>query len=177
MATNKDTENNSPSAPAPADNDISMLTKVTKQDLAEAIVDEYGAKYSKDGKRLLKTRAWDWKLEDVDFKHYAIKEGTEIICKEAFLSCENLASIIIPPSVNTLGEGAFSRCVSLTSINMPESVTNIGEGAFWGCESLTSITIPESVTSIGSGTFNGCSGLTSLTLPDGITSIGEYAFL
>ena len=199
MATNKDTENNSPSAPAPADKGITMLTKVTEQDLAEAIVDEDGAKYSKDGKRLLKTRAWDWKLEDVDFKHYAIKEGTEIICKEAFLSCENLASIIIPPSVNTLGEGAFSRCsrltsvtipehvttigkdaffrcVSLTSINMPESVTNIGEGAFWGCESLTSITIPESVTSIGSGTVNGCSGLTSLTLPDGITSIGEYAF-
>lgn len=113
-----------------------MLTKVTKQDLAEAIVDEYGAKYSKDGKRLLKARAWDWKLEDVDFKHYAIKEGTEIICKEAFLSCENLASIIIPPSVNTLGEGAFSGCKSLTSINIPLSVDTIEDFAFFNCPNL-----------------------------------------
>lgn len=51
MATNKDTENNTPSAPTPADNDIVKLTEVTKQDIAEAIEDEYGAKYSKDGKR------------------------------------------------------------------------------------------------------------------------------
>ena len=54
MATNKDTENSTPSAPTPADNDIAKLTEVTEQDLAEAIIDEYGAKYSKDGKRLLK---------------------------------------------------------------------------------------------------------------------------
>ncbi len=176
MATNKDTENNSPSAPAPADNDISMLTKVTKQDLAEAIVDEYGAKYSKDGKRLLKARAWDWKLEDVDFKHYAIKEGTEIICKEAFLSCENLASIIIPPSVNTLGEGAFSRCSRLTSVTIPEHVTNIGKDAFFRCVSLTSINIPESVTNIGEGAFWGCESLTSITIPESVTSIGSGTF-
>lgn len=177
MATNKDTENNSPSAPAPADNDISMLTRVTKQDLAEAIVDEYGAKYSKDGKRLLKARAWDWKLEDVDFKHYAIKEGTEIICKEAFLSCENLASIIIPPSVNTLGEGAFSRCSRLTSVTIPEHVTNIGKDAFFRCVSLTSINIPESVTNIGEGAFWGCESLTSITIPESVTSIGSGTFL
>ena len=58
MATNKDTENNTPSAPTPADNDIAKLTEVTKQDRAEAIVDEYGAKYCIDGKRILKTPAW-----------------------------------------------------------------------------------------------------------------------
>ena len=58
MATNKDTENSTPSAPVPADNDIAKLTEVTKQDRAEAIVDEYGAKYCKDGKRILKTPAW-----------------------------------------------------------------------------------------------------------------------
>ena len=78
MATNKDTENNTPSAPTPADNDIAKLTEVTEQDLAEAIEDEYGAKYSKEGKRLLKAPK--------DFSHYNIKEGTEIICKNDTVS-------------------------------------------------------------------------------------------
>ena len=75
MATNKDTENNTPSAPTPADKDIAKLTEETEQDWAEAIEDEYGAKYSKEGKRLLKAPK--------DFSHYNIKEGTEIICKNA----------------------------------------------------------------------------------------------
>ena len=75
MATNKDTENNTPSAPTPADNDFAKLTEVTEQDWAEAIEDEYGVKYSKEGRRLLKAPK--------GFSHYNIKEGTEIICKNA----------------------------------------------------------------------------------------------
>ena len=79
MATNKDTENNNPSAPTPADNDIAKLTEVTEQDLAESIIDEYGAKYSKDGKRLLKGPRYA--------SLYNIKKGTEIIGNSAFSSC------------------------------------------------------------------------------------------
>ena len=48
MATNKDTENNSPSAPAPADNDIAKLTEIAEQDIDEAIEDEFGTIYSKE---------------------------------------------------------------------------------------------------------------------------------
>lgn len=110
MATNKGTRNDNPSAsaPAPADNDITMLTKVTEQNLAEAIVDEYGAKYSKDGKRLLKGPRYT--------PHYNIKEGTEIIGDDAFFFSSSLTSINIPPSVTSIGKEAFSGCLSLTSI-------------------------------------------------------------
>ena len=125
MATNKDTENSTPSAPAPADNDIAKLTEVTEQDLAEAIIDEYGAKYSKDGKRLLKVPCYA--------SLYNIKKGTEIIGNSAFSSCESLTSITIPPSVTTIGDSAFSGCKSLTSITIPPSVTAIGSDAFYGC--------------------------------------------
>ena len=148
MATNKDTENNTPSAPTPADNDIAKLTEVTEQDLAEAIEDEYGAKYSKEGKRLLKAPK--------DFSHYNIKEGTEIICKNAFWVCNNLATITIPQSVTAIGDKAFSGCSSLTSITIPPSVTTIGEEAFSDCSRLTSIIIPPSVTAIGDKAFFWC---------------------
>ena len=127
MATNKDTENSTPSAPTPADKGITMLTKVTKQDLAEAIIDEYGAKYSKDGKRLLKgpCNAWLYSIK--------IKKGTEIIGNDAFSWCSRLTSITIPPSVTTIGNSAFSYCSSLTSITIPPSVTSIGGYAFSWC--------------------------------------------
>ena len=151
MATNKDTENSTPSAPTPADKGITMLTKVTEQDLAEAIVDEYGAKYSKDGKKLLNAAP-----EAFLHYHYNIKEGTEIVGDYAFSGRESLTSITIPPSVTAIGKEAFSSCKSLTSITIPPSATAIGSDAFSGCESLTSITIPPSVTAIGDYAFQTC---------------------
>ena len=99
MATNKDTENNNPFAPVPADNDIAKLTEVTKQDLAEAIVDEYGAKYSKDGKRLLKGPRYA--------SLYSIKEGTEIIGDFAYYWYKSLISITIPTNVTTIDDKPF----------------------------------------------------------------------
>ena len=125
MATNKDTENNTPSAPTPADNDIAKLTEVTEQDLAEAIIDEYGAKYSKDGKRLLEGPRYD--------SLYNIKKGTEIIGNSAFSGCSRLTSITIPPSVTAIGDSVFRRCSSLTSITIPPSVTAIGDSVFHNC--------------------------------------------
>ena len=168
MATNKDTENSTPSAPTPADNDIAKLTEVTEQDLAEAIIDEYGAKYSKDGKRLLKGPCYA--------SFYNIKKGTEIIGNSAFSRCKSLTSITIPPSVTSIGSGAFFWCSCLTSIAIPPSVINIGSRAFSGCKSLTSITISPSVTSIGHSAFSYCSSLASIIIPPSVTSIGNSAF-
>ena len=198
MATNKDIENNNPSASTPADNDIAKLTEVTEQDLAEAIIDEYGAKYSKDGKRLLKAPK--------DFLHYNIKEGTEIICKSACCLCNNLATITIPPSVTAIGDKAFSGYSCLTSITIPQNVRTMEGNPFvdWHghieidspyfkyedgalidiekgilvafCSNAKFYTIPPSVTAIGGSAFSWCSNLTSITIPQSVTSIGRSAF-
>ena len=199
MATNKDTENNTPSAPTPADNDIAKLTEVTEQDLAEAIEDEYGAKYSKEGKRLLKAPK--------DFSHYNIKEGTEIICKNAFRVCNNLATLTIPPSVTAIGGTVFFGCSSLTSITIPQNVRTMEGNPFAGwdghieidspyfkyyedgglvdiekgilvafCSNAKSYTIPPSVNTIGNSAFAGRSSLTSITIPLSVIAIGGSAF-
>ena len=144
-------------------------TEVTKEDLKNAVEDEYGVKYSKDWKRLLRA---DNDLDGV----YSIKKGVKIIGKRAFAFCNFLTNIIIPESVTNIGEHAFSCCYSLTSINIPESVTNIEKAAFSCCDSLTSINIPDSVTSIGKRAFWGCDSLASITIPNSVTSIGDYAF-
>ena len=144
-------------------------TEVTDEDLKNAVEDEFGVKYSKDWKRLLKSPT------DLDGV-YSIRKGVKIIGKRAFAFCNFLTNIIIPESVTNIGEHAFSCCYSLTSINIPESVTNIEKAAFSCCDSLTSINIPDSVTSIGKRAFWGCDSLASITIPNSVTSIGDYAF-
>lgn len=147
-----------------------LSTEVTEEEIKNGIRDERGVTYSKDGKRLLKAPRWELS------GHYMIKEGTKVICNEAFSRCESLTSINIPDSVTSIGDSAFRWCKTLTSINIQDSVTSIGNSAFYGCRSLTSINIPDSVTSIGDSTFLLCGSLTSINIPGSVTSIGNRAF-
>ena len=169
-----------------------LSTEVTWEDIENGIEDEFGVIYSKDGKRLLKATRY---LSG----RYMIKEGTKVICNEAFDMRESLTSINIPDSVTSIGDSAFCWCKSLTcinipesvikmegnpffyckslaSINIPDSVTSIGDCAFLRCKSLTSINISDSVKTIGNAVFYGCESLASINIPDSVTSIGECAF-
>ena len=127
-----------------------LSTEATEEDLKDAIKDEYGVKYSRDGKKLLKASS------SLCGKEYVVREGTEVICDGAFSGCKSLQSITIPNSVTSIGDDAFNSCFSLQSITIPNSVTKIGDEAFSWCESLQSVTIPSSVTKIGDGAFSGC---------------------
>ena len=152
-----------------------LPTKATEEELKETFVDEWGVKYSKDGRKLLKAPQ---KLDGT----YSIRKGTKIICDEAFsdwskfIGCSSLTSLVIPDSVTYIGDNAFSSCRSLTDIVIPDSVTSIGNNAFWNCCSLTDIVIPNSVISIGDKAFEYCSSLSNIVIPDGVTSIGDWAF-
>ena len=146
-----------------------LSTEITKEELKEAFVDEWGAKYSKDGRKLLKVPK---ELSGA----YPVKEGTRIICNGAFWHCSSLAEIVIPASVTSIGGLAFSGCGSLSSIVIPASVTSIGDRAFFRCGSLSDIVIPASVTSIGRTAFSGCGSLSSIVIPASVTSIGDGAF-
>ena len=151
-----------------------LSTKATEDDLKEALVDEWGVKYSKDGRKLLKAPQ---KLDGT----YSIRKGTKIICDEAFrwskiIGCRSLTSLVIPDSVTNIGDYAFAFCRSLTDIVIPDSVTSIGNWAFWNCRSLTDIDIPDSVTSIGDNAFQFCSSLSTIAISDSVTSIGNNAF-
>ena len=178
-----------------------LSTEATEEDLKDAIKDEYGVKYSRDGKKLLKASS------SLREKEYVVREGTEVICDGAFRGCDSLQSITIPNSVTSIGDDAFSLCISLQSITIPNSVTKIGDGAFYGCnicfficnstyfqnddvclfnKDKTAIVsrikdcinyiIPNSVTSIGDYAFYNCKSLQSITIPNSVTSIGNRAF-
>ena len=146
-----------------------LSTKATEEELKDAYIDEWGVKYSKDGRKMLKVPQ---ELKGC----YSIKEGIRIICDRAFYRCSSLSNIVIPASVTSIGDSAFCGCRSLSSIIIPASVTSIGDNAFCGCLSLSKIVIPASVTSIGDGAFSDCRSLSNIDIPDSVTCIGDCVF-
>ena len=151
-----------------------LPTKATEEELKEAFVDEWGVKYSIDGRKLLKAPQG---LNGT----YSIRKGTKIVCDEAFrwskfIGCDSLTDIVILDRVTRIADFEFCCCDSLTDIVIPEGVTSIGDRAFNNCSALSSIVIPDSVTSIGESAFKNCISLKSFGIPSSVTSIGFVAF-
>ena len=177
-----------------------LSTKATEEELKEAFTDEWGAKYSKDRRKLLK-------VPGELIGAYSVKEGTRIICDEAFWWCESLPDIVIPTSVTSIGDRAFWGCRSLSDIVIPSSVTSIGDCAFGYCSSLKYISIPKSVICLNANPFADWDGklkclspnfiyeddvlfnkdkskiisfrnqnIESYVIPNSVTSIGDGAF-
>ncbi len=146
-----------------------ISTEVTDGDIENGEEDEFGVVYSKDGKRLLICRN-----ENID--NYIIKNGTKVICDNAFVECCNLLQISLPSSIVTIGNSAFEECHCLENIVIPNGVKNIGEKAFSWCESMESINIPNSVKSIGEFAFFNCLSLQSIIIPNCLTNISDGMF-
>ena len=177
-----------------------LSTKATDEELREAFVDEWGVKYSKDGRKLLKAP------EELSGA-YSVKEGTRIICDWAFYGCRSLSEIVISSSVTSIGDRAFYGCFSLKYISIPKSVICLNGNPFAGwtgkleClspnfvyeddvlfnkdksriisfrnQNIKSYVIPSSVTSIGDSAFDTCHSLSEIVIPSSVTSIGDSAF-
>ena len=177
-----------------------LSTKATDEELREAFVDEWGVKYSKDGRKLLKAP------QNLD-RTYSIRNGTKVVCDRAFCLCSSLTEIVIPNSVASIGDSAFLGCISLTEIVIPNSVICLNGNPFIGwkgkleClspsfvyednilfnkdksriisfrnQKLTLYVIPNSVTSIGDSAFYDSRSLSNIVIPNSVTSIGDSAF-
>jgi hypothetical protein len=89
---------------------------------------------------------------------------------------DNLKSVTLPNTLDSIGLFAFNNCGSLTTIDFPESLKVIGGAAFLNCRRLLHLNISENVTKIGGSAFWGCNSLMTVTIPASVTSIGEAAF-
>ena len=87
-----------------------------------------------------------------------------------------LDTIVLPPSVSSLGQYAFYYCTNLKSINLPVTQKTLPVSFFEGCTSLESIELPATLTTISTDAFYGCSKLANVTLHEGITTIYNRAF-
>ena len=61
---------------------------------------------------------------------YKILDGTTKIRSWAFSGCSGLEKVIMPDSVNFIGDSAFSGCCNLKEIVLSENINRIGNNAF-----------------------------------------------
>lgn len=127
------------------------------------------------------------------------KPVTEI-AEDAFQFCENLTSVEIPDTVQTIGKNAFWSCHKLQHVTLPKNLAAVGDNCFRSCGLLAELEIPVTLQKIGLDAFcdtawlknqqtenplvqvnhilidaTTCSG-TAVEVPDGVTEIGNFAF-
>lgn len=124
--------------------------------------------------------------------------GNPVVSIESgvFNNCNNLKSIIIPPSVRTIANDAINTCYSLETLFIPASVKeikymisgcpnlkNVTVGIetlgvqFMLCSGLENLVVLEGTTQIAGSAFSECNNLRTVTLPNTLKSIGEGAFV
>ena len=90
---------------------------------------------------------------------------------------ENVKTVILPDSVETIGMNVFRGCDRIETVRIGSRVTSIGAGAFYGDLSLANVTLPDSLRSIGDFAFYNCRSLPELLIPDSVRQVGKNLFV
>lgn len=98
--------------------------------------------------------------------------------RDTFYDWTQLESILLPESIETIGESSFYNCMALTDILLPAALRRIDSKAFFQCSSLSSVSTStlSALQTIENQAFASCTNLQSIILPDSLRNIGEYAF-
>ena len=101
-------------------------------------------------------------------------EGLETIDKEAFNNTSLSGDLVLPQTLNSIGQTAFSNTY-ITSVNLHAGMI-LGGHAFMKCNSLKEVTIPKDLIYLMTGTsnagrsngaFSECAGLKKVTIYGG----------
>ena len=114
----------------------------------------------------------DYAFSNNNLKEVTLPSRLEVL-GTAFVDNSELSKITFSEGLKEI-TSAFSG-TSIKSVVLPKSLEKIGDRAFYNLKSLADISIPENVTSIGNEAFYN-TGLTSIDLPANLKTIGWYAF-
>ena len=107
---------------------------------------------------------------------FTFADGVEVVPAYICKNMNKIDTIVLPASVNRLGQYAFMNCTNLKSINLPVTQKALPVSFFEGCTSLESIEFPATLTTVSADAFYGCMKLANVNLHEGITTIGLRAF-
>lgn len=111
----------------------------------------------------------------IDVTRIIIPDSVEIIGEYAFTTCQNLRMIRFGNGIKELPKGVCYRAGELIAVFLPEGCTAIGNAAFYECKKLTDIDLTN-IETIGANAFNTCSVLKNVTFGENIKNIGENSF-
>ena len=98
---------------------------------------------------------------------YPVKKISKLSFARRF--CKN---IVLPDSVEEIGERAFINCEDLESISLGNNLKKIGGEALKSCHVLKEVTFPEGMAEIGDFVFAENEALTRINIPGKATKIG-----
>jgi hypothetical protein len=85
-----------------------------------------------------------------------IPDTVEKVGEMVFYSCRNLRSIKVSNSITVVPVYMAAFCFNLEEIILPENITGICEFAFYGCSNLHTFEIPKNLSAVSPVAFNGC---------------------
>ena len=74
----------------------------------------------------------------------------------AYLKDDSIEEVVLPNSLEIIGDDTFFDYQKLKKINIPKNVKIIGTQAFWGLDALEELTIYDTISSIGKHAFCNC---------------------
>ena len=119
-----------------------------------------------------------WRNYKAYFNAVVINEGCTNISQNAFYECDNIVSVDLPDTVETIGDSAFYGCTSIKQITIPQNVSELGFAVFYNCLSLEDVDFlnNQTITIIPQNAFAYCSNISKIDIPKSVTEIYDYAF-
>lgn len=103
------------------------------------------------------------------------KEDVTLIKDEEFKGRNDIKKVILPGTVDSVGEFSFANCKSLREVVISEGISWIWRNAFTCCNKLKRVHLPASMETICSSAFSCCKGLQEAVVPSN-AHIDKYAF-
>lgn len=109
-------------------------------------------------------------------------DSLEYIKDNAFYACSFLKKINFGKGLKQVGDsfrnasGTFAYCYLLNDVVIPSSVEEIGNFAFFHCDELSNVTFNEGIRGIGLSSFSFCPKLTGVVLPASLIDAGLESF-
>lgn len=148
--------------------DINVLIDSSSPDEMEYIVNDNQKTCTVTGTRYYA----NWALnipEEID--GYIVTGIAEGAFKES-----DMRLVILPDTIETIGEYAFYKCESLSRMNLPSAVSVIGDYAFYGCTHWKNAIIPSNAHTIGIAAYAACFDIKEINVPASVINIGDMAF-
>lgn len=116
-----------------------------------------------------------WLVGQMFIKKIVVGEGITHISSYAFKGADKVEELVLPSTLQTIGESAFYQLYSLKALALPDALTSVGNHAFDECKSLQSVTFGSKLEEIGYSAFEDCD-IQSLQFPESLRKILDDAF-
>ncbi len=92
------------------------------------------------------------------------------------VGAENIKSISMEDTVNSIGAYAFSGMTKVKILKLPHDLWSVGDHALEGCTALAQVQFNDELGEIGEYGFAGCTSLTAVNLPEDFCKLRDHAF-